>query len=221
MTYLSYDTVVIWSISCYYVLKGDDSVPKDTFYNLSVAKKRRIFDAAVQEFSTRRFSEASINQIVKAAGIPRGSFYQYFSGKEDAFRYMFEEIVREKREIIRRAGVPDPDADVFEICIQATRASLAWGRSKPEYSQISMLMEIDTSAFIAELRAASFEGLIKMIERDKERGLIRTDADAALVADMIYSLIWKQFSLFGCDENVFLKKIDDGLAIIKQGIASA
>lgn len=195
-------------------------MPKDTFHNLSDVKRRMIFDAAVQEFSTRRFSEASINQIVKAAGIPRGSFYQYFSGKEDIFHYMFEEIVREKREIIRHADILDPDVDVFEICIQATKASLAWGRSKPEYSQISMLMEIDTSEFITKLRAASFEGLLKMIERDRERGLIRPEVDADLVADMIYTLIWKQFSLFGFDENMFLKKINDGLKIIKEGIAS-
>lgn len=195
-------------------------MPKDTFDNLSDAKKRRIFNAAVQEFSTRRFSEASINQIVKAAGIPRGSFYQYFSGKEDIFRYMFEEIVREKREIIRHADALDPDADVFEICIQATKASFEWGRSKPEYSQIGIMMEIDNSEFITKLRAASFEGLIKMIARDKERGLIRPEVDADLVADMIYSLIWKQFSLFGLDENMFLKKINEGLKIIKVGIVS-
>jgi len=220
VTTLSHDKGVMGIRSCYYVLKGDDSVPKDTFYNLSYAKKRRIFDAAVQEFSTRRFSEASINQIVKAAGIPRGSFYQYFSGKEDIFRYMFEEIVREKREIIRLADALDPDADVFDICIQVTKASFEWGRSKPEYSQISMLMEIDNSELITKLRAASFEGLLRMIERDKERGLIRAEIDDDLVADMMYTLIWKQFSLFGFDENVFLKKINDGLKIIKEGIAS-
>jgi len=80
-------------------------------------------------------------------------------------------------------------------------------------------MEIDNSEFITKLRAASFEGLIKIIGRDKERGLIRPEVDADLVADMIYSLIWKQFSLFGFDENMYLKKINDGLNIIKAGIA--
>lgn len=42
-------------------------MPKETFNNLSGNKKRKIFEAAVHEFSTRRFSEASINQIVKTA----------------------------------------------------------------------------------------------------------------------------------------------------------
>jgi len=109
---------------------------------------------------------------------------------------------------------------IYEYIVQATKASLKWGRSKPEYSQISMLMEIDTSKFITKLRADSFEGLIKRIERDKERGLIRPEIDADLVADMMYTLIWKQFSLFGFNENMFLKKINNGLKIIKEGIAA-
>ena len=195
-------------------------MPKDTFHNLSDDKKRKIFDAAVQEFSTRRFSEASINQIVKAAGIPRGSFYQYFSGKEDIFLYMFEEILKEKREVIRQSESVDLDADVFEICIQAIKASFEWGRLNPQYSQIGMLMEIDNSAFITRLRAASFEGLRKMIERDQERGLIKPETDADLVADMIYALSWKQYSLVGFNGDMFFKKISDGLAIIKKGTAA-
>ncbi len=195
-------------------------MPKDTFHNLSDDKKRKIFDAAVQEFSTRRFSEASINQIVKAAGIPRGSFYQYFSGKEDIFFYMFEEILKEKREVIRQSESVDLDADVFEICIQAIKASFEWGRLNPQYSQIGMLMEIDNSEFITKLRAASCEGLRKMIERDKERGLIKPEIDADLVADMIYALSWKQYSLVGFNGDMFFKKISDGLAIIKKGTAA-
>lgn len=200
-------------------LKGDDNLPKDTFYNLSDDKKRKIFTAAVQEFSAQRFSEASINQIVKAAGIPRGSFYQYFSGKEDLFIYIFEEILKEKLEIIRQAETLNPDADVFEICMQATRATFEWSKLKPEYSQIGRLMEIDDSEFIVKLRATSFEGVRNLIERDKDRGLIKPGIDSDLVIEMIYGLIWKQFSLVGFDKDIFLKRINDGMTIIKSGIA--
>ena len=195
-------------------------MPKDTFYNLSDDKKRKVFDAAVQEFSIRRFSEASINQIIKTAEIPRGSFYQYFAGKEDIFRYMFEEILKEKREIMLRAENFDPNADVFELCLQTTKDTFEWGRLKPEYSQISMLMEIDNSEFITNLRSDSLEGLKKLIERDKTRGRIKPETDSYLVADMIYALIWKQYSLTGFDKERFLKRINDGLQILKDGIAA-
>ena len=196
-------------------------MPNDTFNNLNEAKKLRIFNAAVQEFSTRRFSEASINQIVKAAGIPRGSFYQYFTGKEDIFLYMFMAILEEKKKIILREGAIKPDADVFEICILTTKVTLEWSKANPNYSQISMLMEIDNSEFIVNLRADSSKGLREMIERDKERGYIKPGIDSDLIVDMISSLIMKEYYWIGLDESLFLKKINDVISIIKDGITTS
>lgn len=194
-------------------------MPKDTFHNLSEKKKRKIFDAAVQEFSTQRFSEASINQIVKKAGIPRGSFYQYFYDKEDVFLTMFELILKEKREILGHFVTLDPNADVFEACIQSVRATFEWSKLKPEYSQISLLMEIDNSEFITKLRTASAQGLREMIERDKERGRIKPEIDSDLIVEMIYALILKEYFWTGLDEEMFLKKLDDIIKIIKEGLA--
>jgi AcrR family transcriptional regulator len=197
-----------------------DCMPKDTFYNLSDEKRRRIFDAAVKEFSTQRFSEASINQIIKTAEISRGSFYQYFNDKEDIFQYMFDEITKEKLEIIKHAKVFDQQADVFEVCIQATKASYEWSKVKPEYSQIGALMELDNNQFIVKLRAASAEGLRRMVEHDKQRGLIRPEVDSSLVADIIYTLIVKEYFLTGLDESTYFKKLSDVAKIIKKGIST-
>jgi AcrR family transcriptional regulator len=193
-------------------------MPKDTFYNLCETKKRKIFDAAVQEFSNRRFSEASINQIVKTAGIPRGSFYQYFNDKEDLFRYMFETILKEKQEIIRNVAILNADADVFEVCLETTKASFEWSKLKPKYSRISRLMEIDDSDFITRMRSTSAEGLRQMIERDKKRGLIKPEIDSSLFVEILYTLIIKEYFGTGSDENEFLKRLKNIIGIIKEGV---
>ncbi|HLR68597.1 MAG TPA: TetR family transcriptional regulator [Virgibacillus sp.] len=65
-------------------------MPKHTFYNLPEEKKDTLIDAAKKEFSRVPLFEASISNIVKVAKIPRGSFYQYFEGKEDVFFYLLE-----------------------------------------------------------------------------------------------------------------------------------
>jgi AcrR family transcriptional regulator len=193
-------------------------VPKDTFYNLIEDKRNRIFEAAVHEFSLRRFSEASINQIIKKAGIPRGSFYQYFNDKEDLYLFMFQHILEEKKEIFRQ-DILDHDADVFDLCIQTTRVTLEWGRSKPAYNKISMLMEIDDSEFIMKLRMDTAKGLKELIERDKSRGFIRADVDTDVVVDMIYTLILKEYYWNGTDEKQYMKKVMDVIQIIKEGIS--
>lgn len=67
-------------------------MPKITFYNLPGEKKERLLQALHQEFSRVPLNEASIANIIKAAGIPRGSFYQYFEDKTDAFLFLLEEV---------------------------------------------------------------------------------------------------------------------------------
>jgi AcrR family transcriptional regulator len=194
-------------------------MPKNTFYNLNEEKKKRIFDAAVQEFAAHRFSEASLNKIVKAAEIPWGSFYQYFSDKEDIYLYMYEVMGKEKRDIVHHANTVNSDADFFEICIQAIRATFEWAKVKPEYIQIAILMEIDNSEFIAKLRNDSAKKMIEMVERDKKRGLIKPEANSELIVDIIYTLIWRQFPMAEQDENIYFKKLKDGIKIIKEGVS--
>lgn len=63
-------------------------MPSDTFFRLPEEKRQRLMDAAWEEFTTVRFSDASINKIIRAANIPRGSFYQYFTDKDDLFAYL-------------------------------------------------------------------------------------------------------------------------------------
>lgn len=60
----------------------------ETFLRLPEEKRTRFLDAAWNEFSRVPFSEASINKIVRQARIPRGSFYQYFSDKEELFFHL-------------------------------------------------------------------------------------------------------------------------------------
>ena len=60
----------------------------ETFLHLPEEKRDRFLEAAWEEFTTVSFPEASINQIIRRAGIPRGSFYQYFAGKEDLLFYL-------------------------------------------------------------------------------------------------------------------------------------
>ncbi len=193
-------------------------MPKDTFYNLSEVKKQRIFQAAVKEFATRRFSEASINQIIKTAEIPRGSFYQYFTGKEDIFLYMFQEILREKREVLSNADF-NLEQDVFELTLQSTQFTMEWSKSKPEYSHISMLMELDNNDFITQLRNDSTKPLRALIERDKARGLIKAEVDTDLIIDMIYALILKEYTWNGIEENLYIEKIRGVIKVIKEGVA--
>lgn len=91
-------------------------MPSVTFLNLPAEKQEKLLEAATREFSRRPYNEASINQIIKDAGIPRGSFYMYFQDKEDLFRYLMsgylDQLMMVIEECLVRAG-----GDIFRALL--------------------------------------------------------------------------------------------------------
>ena len=67
-------------------------MPKATYFRLPAEKRHRLMDAAVQEFTRAPFAKASVSNIIQTAGIPRGSFYQYFEDKQDIFFFMLQDL---------------------------------------------------------------------------------------------------------------------------------
>ena len=60
---------------------------KKTFINLNSAKKQKIEQVMLDEFSNYDLNQANVARIVKEAGIARGAFYTYFDDLEDAYLY--------------------------------------------------------------------------------------------------------------------------------------
>ena len=95
-------------------------MPSSTFLNLPPEKQEKLLEAATREFSTRPFNEASINQIIKEAGIPRGSFYMYFQDKEELFRYLLRGYVDQMVMVIeelllrRKGDIFQPLLDLYD-----------------------------------------------------------------------------------------------------------
>lgn len=88
--------------------KEAGGLPSSTFLNLAPEKQEKLLSAAVREFTERPYNEASINRIVREAGIPRGSFYMYFRDKEELFQYLVREstepLLLAFRELLTRSG---------------------------------------------------------------------------------------------------------------------
>lgn len=66
---------------------------KQTFYNLPITKRERIYQAIKTEFDRVPLDKISINSIIKEANISRGSFYQYFDDKGDLYDIFADKIM--------------------------------------------------------------------------------------------------------------------------------
>ncbi|WP_426624461.1 TetR/AcrR family transcriptional regulator [Leifsonia sp. McL0607] len=58
------------------------------FAKLPAHQQQAIVQAALDEFAAHGFHDASLNRVIEAAGISKGSLYYYFDGKEDLFAYV-------------------------------------------------------------------------------------------------------------------------------------
>jgi len=63
-------------------------VPRPRFHKLPPAQQQAILRAAFDEFATHGFRSASLNRIIDAAGISKGSMYYYFDGKEELYAHV-------------------------------------------------------------------------------------------------------------------------------------
>ena len=63
-------------------------MPTNTFYNLPKEKQDKVLEAAKEEFFRAKDGNVLVKNIVISAGIPRGSFYQYFESKEDLIDFI-------------------------------------------------------------------------------------------------------------------------------------
>lgn len=98
-------------------------MPKQTFYKLPEDKRQTLIHAAEKEFSRVPLFEASISNIVKSAEIPRGSFYQYFEDKDDAFFYLLNDQAKKRRTIFVYL-LKKYDGDIFDAMTEIFRITL-------------------------------------------------------------------------------------------------
>ena len=91
-------------------------MPKQTFFHLPQNKRDTLIQAAKREFSRVPLHEASIANIIKEADIPRGSFYQYFDGKEDLYYYLLNQISEKNNERFL-AFLKEKNGDIFETLL--------------------------------------------------------------------------------------------------------
>lgn len=201
----------------------EEYMPKDTFFRLPEEKKERILQAAVREFSSVIFTDASINRIIREAQIPRGSFYQYFEGKEDLYLYLIEYISEEKREIFSRY-MEQTKGGFFETIEASVPAVFQWARERPEYYRIGYFLLQDQSEFIRNLvkrmdtAQAWMYGLLKA---DQQDGKIRPDVDLHLVMDMYLAMSNRMLQLFyeGTQEDAVVY-IRNMLNLFRYGICT-
>lgn len=116
-----------------------------TFENLPETKKKALLDAAMDEFITNGYEKSSINRILSDAGIPKGSFYQYFDGKEDLLNACMDtaaaHIISYKNDRDHPLLLSMVTASGYENAKQSFRMDLSSALSEKEQKLVQVLLQ--------------------------------------------------------------------------------
>jgi TetR/AcrR family transcriptional regulator len=195
-------------------------MPKETFHNLPIEKQDLLFNACVKEFSSVPYSQASINQIIKHANISRGSFYQYFKDKWDAYEMMFQRIGQEKLSLL---PPPQIHSHFFDTMIQFFDDTMAWLKLRPDYYQIGLWFDYDNDEMIERIRGRLKGQLVvleQLIIQDQKQNLIDQSVDPQDLVEMIMDVsktsLIKAFKSKDYDamRHIYMSRLN----IIKKGV---
>lgn len=116
-------------------------MPSSTFHNLPPEKRAKILEAACAEFARVPYTEVSINKIIRAAGIPRGSFYMYFKDKRELFFYLLE-AGRDRLIELLGAFLDAREGNPFDACLDLFDALQATPQQIGQNLSFQMLVTI-------------------------------------------------------------------------------
>ena len=159
-------------------------------------KRERLLNASLKLFREKGYEQTKVSEITRAAGVAKGTFFNYFPTKERVLLALGEQM-------LGRLGRVDA-SDIFQqkttrgkvkAMFHALAAGLDADRELVKemvYRGLRLPDLVDNSRAQLDFRAM----LVLLLEQGKRKGEIREDADAPFVADALYTLYFQQIVIW-------------------------
>ncbi len=167
---------------------------RPTFHNLSSEKQERVLSAALGEFSDKGYQQASVNTMVSASGIAKGSIYQYFKDKKSLFLYIFDFAIGMVRRTLLAVKEETRDEDFFVRLEKSLLAGVAFIQRHPRVYGLYLKILFDQHVprrreLLAAVRQFAAEYLGSLVRQGQERGELRADLPPAAAIFLLDALV--------------------------------
>ncbi len=164
------------------------------FAGLASDKQNQIIDASIEEFSRRGYADASVNTIVKQAGISKGSLFNYFKSKEGLFGYIYELAFNEVKTYLVRVRDETESEEFFARLARLMSAGVVFIRQHPRLARVYFRIQNTGDApygktIIQELHKEALKYLRSLVTTGIERGELRSDLNIDCTAFMLESIL--------------------------------
>lgn len=191
----------------------------------SEQRKKQILKAARTVFARKGFHSANVSDVVQEAGIARGTFYLYFTGKRAVFEALLDEffpiLVSKVTAISQDQGI----TEVWEQLRHNTKGILKVFLDNPELAQLVLNEAVGLDKGFDDKLMDFYRKLIvyikESLETGIEMGLVRPNINPFVMAtailgaikELVYDFMHMDFE--GVDLDVLT---DNLLSFTLQGI---
>ncbi len=145
-----------------------------------VDKKVGIFNAGRDLFYSRGFKDTNVSDITKMAGVAVGSFYNYYSSKEELFLEIYiKESEKHKKHVMETININEDPKTVAKNLIGMNISAMNSNRILREWNNRDILKELEKYYRDETIRNQDiFQTFYKdVLLKWKAEGKIRNDID--------------------------------------------
>ncbi len=197
-------------------------------------RKRELLEAALNEFIEKSYEEASLNNIIKNAGISKGTFYYHFRDKEALYLSLLQDAVDAKLEFLERKlknYIHDENLNVFENLKLQARFGVAFATEHPNYYLLGLMLHREKGNKIYDAAMKMFDMTAdsyyeNLLEKAMEQGDFRSGVSIEFVKKIIMHLLFRSDEIFGLkrediDFDQLVPGFDELIDFMQHGLGRA
>lgn len=131
----------------------------------SFKRKNELIEAALDEFAVKNYENASLNVILKNAGISKGTFYYHFQDKQELYVFLLKSAHKTECKFINsrmKERINDfKGKDIFERFKLQTQIAYEFAVTFPKYFKLGIMFRKESGTEI-------YEYAKNIIEKNKE-----------------------------------------------------
>ncbi|OQY09995.1 MAG: hypothetical protein B6I29_02385 [Marinitoga sp. 4572_148] len=150
----------------------------------------KILKAAFIVFSKEGYQKASVNKIIKAAGVSKGALYHYFKSKEELYLQVIEFYFRAMIEEIKKVDFSDIEIlkEMGLINIKNYRRNQNTQKFTIDFFLQAMLNK-KVRKKMNEYLNIFIQILKEKLESEKQKNIIKKDVDTGILAQKIFIML--------------------------------
>ena len=180
-------------------------------------RRAQILAAALQVFADRGYHGAAVSDLVKAAGVARGTFYLYFDSKESVFLELLDELLTTLRRSVQgvKMGSDVPSAEdqlvgIVGVVLETVQHNRALTRI---IFREAIGLDPKVDAKLADFYGELNQYIVAALKVGELTGMVRSVADPELVATCVvgsFRAVVQQYAV-NRDEPLDLASLSKGI----------